>query len=83
MLFQAALCAERCNPEIARFAARLRARGKPHKQVVIASARKLLLLANAVLKRGTPSAGLSLRSRFQTQLLDAGPKLAAPHWQGA
>jgi transposase len=54
VLFQAALCAERCNPEIARFAARLRARGKPHKQVVIASARKLLLLANAVLKRGTP-----------------------------
>jgi transposase len=54
VLFQAALCAERCNPEIAAFAARLRARGKPHKQVVIASARKLLLIANAVLKRGTP-----------------------------
>jgi transposase len=54
VLFQAALCAERHNPEIAASAARLRARGKPHKQVVIASARKLLLLANAVLKRGTP-----------------------------
>ena len=54
VLFQAALCAERHNPELATFAARLRGRGKPHKQVVIATARKLLLLANAVLKRGTP-----------------------------
>ena len=54
VLFEAALTAMRCNPEIAAFVARLRAEGKKHKQVVIAAARKLVVLANAVLKRGTP-----------------------------
>jgi transposase len=54
VLFQAALCACRHNPVIAAFAARLKAAGKAHKQVVIAAARKLLLIANAVLRRGTP-----------------------------
>ena len=54
VLFQAALAARRYNPVIAPFAARLKAEGKKHKHVVIAAARKLLVLANAVLKRGTP-----------------------------
>ena len=54
VLFQAAMAAIRANPAIAAFAARLKAAGKAHKQVVIAAARKLLVQANAVLKRGTP-----------------------------
>ena len=54
VLFQAALAAGRYNPVIAPFAARLKAKGKKHKVVVIAAARKLLVLANTVLKRGTP-----------------------------
>ncbi|MBL4854330.1 MAG: hypothetical protein JKY25_08840 [Robiginitomaculum sp.] len=34
------------------FAARLKAKGKPHKQVMTVVARKLIILANAILKRG-------------------------------
>ncbi len=53
-LYQAALVATRFNPTLARFAKPLKAKGKPHKLVQIAVARKLLITANAVLKRGTP-----------------------------
>ena len=54
VLFQAAMCAMHHHPELKAFAARLRAAGKKHKVIVIAVARKLLLQANAVLRRGTP-----------------------------
>lgn len=36
------------------FAERMKAKGKPHKQVLTAVARKLITLANAILKRGKP-----------------------------
>lgn len=54
-LFTAALPASyRWNPALVDLRTRLRARGKTHKQVLIACARKLLTYANAVLQRGTP-----------------------------
>ena len=52
VLYQAALVASRFNPVLARFAAQLKARGKPHKVIIIAVARKLIIIANIVLKRG-------------------------------
>lgn len=53
-LYQAALVASIHNPQLREFAQRLKAKGKPHKQVMIAVARKLLLSANAVLKKNKP-----------------------------
>jgi len=53
-LYQAALVASIHNPQLRVFAQRLKAKGKPHKQVMIAVARKLLLSANTVLKRNKP-----------------------------
>ncbi len=54
VLYRAALVASRFNPPLAKFAARLKAAGKPHKQVMIAVARKLIITANAVIKRQSP-----------------------------
>lgn len=45
---------QRWNPELKRFYERLRAKGKAHTAAVIACARKLIILANAVLMRQTP-----------------------------
>lgn len=42
------------NEDLKAFHRRLRARGKEHKQAIVACARKLLVLANAILARGTP-----------------------------
>lgn len=54
VLFQAALAAA-CHNPLLRFAAkRLKKKGKPHKLVIIAIARRLVTIANAVLKNGTP-----------------------------
>ncbi|MGL5009031.1 MAG: IS110 family transposase [Paracoccaceae bacterium] len=53
-LYMAALSASRYNPDLKTFATRLKAAGKPAKQILTAVARKLLELANAVLKRGIP-----------------------------
>lgn len=53
VLYQAAMAAARFNPALKAFAARLKANGKPHKLVIIAVARKLLILANAILKRNS------------------------------
>jgi len=53
VLYQAAMSAARSNPPLKAFANRLKAAGKPHKLVMIAVARKLLILANAVLRRKT------------------------------
>jgi transposase len=54
-LFAAALPASfRWNPALVELYQRLRAKGKAHKQALTACARKLLLFANAVLKRQTP-----------------------------
>lgn len=54
VLYMAALAAARACPEMKAFADRLRAKGKPHKQVITAVARKLITRANAVLKRQSP-----------------------------
>lgn len=53
-LYQAAMSAMNHNPAIRPFAQRLIENGKPWKKVVTAAARKLIELANAVLKRNFP-----------------------------
>lgn len=52
VMFQAALVASHHNPVLKTFADRLRAAGKPHKVVIIAVARKLVTLVNALVKSG-------------------------------
>lgn len=52
-LYMAALAARRYNPALKRFADRLKAAGKPAKVVLIAVARKLLTLLNALAKTKT------------------------------
>ncbi|GHG36529.1 hypothetical protein GCM10017322_39240 [Paracoccus aerius] len=49
MLFQAALAAACHNPVVRR----LKEKGKPHKLVIIAIVRRLITIANTVLKSGT------------------------------
>ncbi len=51
LLYQAALAASNHNPTLAVFAKRLKAQGKPHKRVLIALARKLIIIANALLAK--------------------------------
>jgi len=53
-LYMATLSALRWNPDIRAFYQRLRAAGKPFKLAMTAAMRKLLLLLNSVLRRGTP-----------------------------
>ena len=53
-LFQAALSARRWNPALKRFADRLAARGKAAKAILIAVARKLLVVVNAMLRDNRP-----------------------------
>jgi len=54
VLFMAAHAASRYNPAIKPFADRLKAAGKRPKVVLVAVARKLLVIANAILKSGKP-----------------------------
>jgi transposase len=54
MLYLAALAAIRHNPWLRRFYERLRAAGKPPKVAVTACMRKLLVLANALVRTGQP-----------------------------
>lgn len=51
-LFQAANVAKQHNPIIKPFYAKLRARGKPHRVALIACARKLLVILNAMIRHG-------------------------------
>lgn len=53
-LYLAALSARRHCPPLCEFADRLAARGKKAKVVLVAVARKLLVIANAILRSGTP-----------------------------
>ena len=53
VLYQAALAAAYHNPALKSVARRLKERGKPHKLVIIAVARRLVTIANAILKNGT------------------------------
>ena len=48
----AALLARRCNPIIRASAARLEAKGKPFKVIMVAFIRKLFTILNALLKTG-------------------------------
>ncbi|MCG6112912.1 MAG: transposase, partial [Paracoccus sp.] len=60
VLSQAALAAACHNPVLKPLAKRLKGRGKPHKVVIIAIARRLITIANAILKTGEtwrPQAG--------------------------
>lgn len=52
VLYQAALAAACHNPVLKPLAKRLKERGKPHKVVIIAIARRLITIANAILKTG-------------------------------
>ncbi|WP_373320092.1 hypothetical protein [Ruegeria spongiae] len=54
VLFQAALAAAHHNPVQTQVAKRLKKRGKPHKLVTIAIARKLVTIANVIIKSGNP-----------------------------
>lgn len=53
-LFMCAFAATRHNPDLTAFYKRLRANGKDHLLAVIATARKLIILANAIILRGKP-----------------------------
>lgn len=50
VMFQAALVASHHNPVLKSFADRLRAAGKPHKVIIVAVARKLVTIVNALCK---------------------------------
>jgi transposase len=54
VLYMAALSARRYNPALRVFSDRLRAAGKPAKVILTAVARKLVVIANAVLRSGQP-----------------------------
>lgn len=54
VLYMAALSARRYNPALRVFAERLRAAGKPAKVILTAVARKLVVIANAVVRSGQP-----------------------------
>ncbi|AUM73909.1 IS110 family RNA-guided transposase [Paracoccus jeotgali] len=54
VLFQAALAAACHNPILRPVAKRLKERGKPHKLTIIAIARRLVTIANAIIKTGAP-----------------------------
>lgn len=54
VLFQAALAAACHNPVLTPVAQRLKTRGKPHKLVIVAIARRLVIIANAIVKTSTP-----------------------------
>lgn len=54
MLYMAALTAARCDPTMRAFSQRLDRHGKPGKVTLVACMRKLLTIANAVLRDGVP-----------------------------
>ena len=53
-LYMAAQTGYRCNPVLKIFYERLRAKGKSHKQSIIACIGKLISIMNAIIKTGTP-----------------------------
>jgi transposase len=53
-LYMAAVTATRCNPTIRALYTRLRVAGKPAKVALVACMRKLLTIANAILRDATP-----------------------------
>ena len=75
MLFKAALAAACRNPVLKTVARRPEMGGKPHKLVIIAIARRLATIANAILKAGMPWQANPIA---QTQLLEEGTKRMTP-----
>lgn len=67
VLYMAALSARRHNPTLRAFAERLKAAGKRPKVVLIAVARKLLVIANAILRTGQPWDPTRTRTEEQQQ----------------
>lgn len=55
ILFNPARTAMRCDPEIRAFCARLRARGKPGKVIMVAVMHKMLIRLNAMLREALPA----------------------------
>jgi len=53
LLYQAALSASRHNPVLSAFAQKLKEKGKPHKLVIIAVARRLIVIANTLIAKNT------------------------------
>jgi transposase len=53
-LFMSAFTASRCNPDLKAFYTRLKGNGKTHVHATVATARKLLILANAIVRKATP-----------------------------
>jgi transposase len=53
-LYMASLVASRCNAVVSALYQRLRAAGKPGKVALVACMRKLLLILDSVMRRGTP-----------------------------
>ena len=51
VLYQAAMVASHHNPDLKIFASRLKKAGKPHKVVITAVARKLIVLANTIIRQ--------------------------------
>ena len=51
VLYQAAMVAKQHNPDMKKFAARLKKNGKPHKLVITAVTRKLIVLANTIIRQ--------------------------------
>jgi transposase len=54
VLYMAAMTATRRDPTMHAFAARLDQQGKPGKMPLVACMRKLLIIANAILRDGVP-----------------------------
>jgi transposase len=54
VLYMAAMAARRFNPVIKAFADRLAQHGKPHKVIITACMRKLLVILNSIVKSGRP-----------------------------
>jgi transposase len=54
MLFQAALATACHNPILKQIAQGFKTRGKPHKLVIVAIARRSVTSANTILKTGVP-----------------------------
>ena len=53
MLYLAAMAVSRCNPELLAMKKRLQEAGKPPKVILIAVARKLLTILNAIVRDQT------------------------------
>lgn len=63
-LFMAAMCGRRWNPALKRFYDRLKAAGKPTKVALIACARKLLTILNAMVQQNTYWRGSSPKLQY-------------------